>query len=121
MTTEPLTYHDLKQFTGSEEFFRHGINRSVIYTEGAQFLAERAGAYWLLDAIAIPQAHIKALKHEAFQLWRLKVNDDRSAALTCDDGNGKVVYRHDIPYTDFPLQEVQLYYCDGTILLPSEY
>ncbi|MGH9342555.1 MAG: DUF6876 family protein, partial [Terriglobia bacterium] len=44
-----ITKSDLGQFTASEQFFRHGLSKSHIYTEGVQFVAERAGAYWLLD------------------------------------------------------------------------
>jgi hypothetical protein len=52
MTTDHiLTMADLGQFSGSEHFFRHGLSRNHIYTEGAQFVAERAGAYWLLDSV----------------------------------------------------------------------
>ena len=49
------------------------------------------------------------------------MNDDRTAVLTCDDGNGKVVYRKAIEFTDFPLPEIALYFTTNTILLPSEY
>jgi hypothetical protein len=56
---EKLTKADLAQFTGSETWYRHAINRNVLYTDGAQFLAERGGAYWLLDEIAIIQPYNK--------------------------------------------------------------
>jgi hypothetical protein len=42
----------LPHFTGTERWFRHAMNQRVTYTEGAQFVAEKAGAYWLLDEIA---------------------------------------------------------------------
>ncbi len=48
----PLNPEDLSQFTGSTEFYRHAFNRAVIYTEGVQYLADNAGAHWLVDAIA---------------------------------------------------------------------
>jgi hypothetical protein len=32
---QTLSAADLAQFTGSEEFFRHSLNRSVLYSEGA--------------------------------------------------------------------------------------
>ena len=51
MTTKTLTKADLAQFTGTERYYRHGINRKVCYTEGAQHVAEAGGAYWLLDEI----------------------------------------------------------------------
>lgn len=56
-----------------------------------------------------------------FQLWKLTVQADRSARLICEDGNGGVVFSKTIDYTDFPLPEIDLYFTDGVILLPSEY
>jgi hypothetical protein len=80
-----------------------------------------AGAYWLLDEIALAQRHEKTVAGEEFQLWKLKVEPGHTATLTCEDGNGKAVYRKAIAYTDFPLPEVELYFTNKTILLPSEY
>jgi len=54
-------------------------------------------------------------------VWKLSIRDDRTATLTCDDGNGTVVYRQELGYTDFPLPEITLYFTDNVILLPSEY
>lgn len=121
MTTKTLTENALRQFTGSEQWFRHGLNRNILYTEGAQYVAEHGGAYWLLDSIAIAQTHIPAVKAEEFQLWTLKVNADHTAMLTCEDGNCHVVHQERIPFTDFPLEEIKLYYCNNVIHLPSEY
>ncbi len=121
---------DLWQFTSTEHWYRHALVRSVAYTDGAQYVAEHGGAYWLLDVIAIAQEHDKAVKAEPFQVWTLRVQDNRKGTITCDDGNGKVLYRQDLDYTDFPLPEVKLYCCaDGmlgqgierVILVPSEY
>jgi len=50
--------------------------------------AEHGGAHWLLDEIAIIQPYNKAVAAEEFQVWKLAVRPDRSATLTCDDGNG---------------------------------
>jgi hypothetical protein len=94
---------------------------TILYTEGAQFLAERGGAYWLLDEIALAQRFQSEVAAEAFQLWTLTVRDDRSAALTCQNGNGHEVFAKEIPLTDFPLEKISLYYCNSTILLPGEY
>jgi hypothetical protein len=122
MTNEAkLTEADLAQFTGSETWYRHAINRKVLYTEGAQFVAERGGAYWLLDEIAIIQPYNKAVAAEEFQVWKLKVNGDRSATLSCEDGNDNTVYTKTIEYTDFPLDEIALWFANNTIYLPSEH
>ena len=72
--TKKLTAADLLQFTGSEQWYRHGIVRDVLFTDGAKYLADQAGAYWLLDEIALVQRYEKTVAGEEFQLWKLKVN-----------------------------------------------
>ena len=37
--TATLSEDQLRQFTGSENWYRHGINRAVMFTDGAKFLA----------------------------------------------------------------------------------
>jgi hypothetical protein len=116
-----LTKSDLNQFTGSENWYRHGINRNILFTDGAKFVADQAGAYWLLDEIAIIQRHNKRVASEEFQFWKLAVRPDRTATLTCDDGNGTIVFTKEIEYTDFPLDEITLYFTNNVIYLPSEH
>jgi len=120
MTQKTLTKADLSQFTGTEEWYRHGLARNVLYTEGAQHVAESGGAYWLLDEIAFAQS-LREVAAEAFQVWRLKVNPDHSATLACEDGNSKIVFTKEIEFTDFPLDEIAFYFTDNVLMLPSEY
>jgi hypothetical protein len=120
-TTHLLTPSALRQFTGTEQWHRHGLVRTVLFTDGAQYVADTAGAYWLLDEIALAQRFTKRVAAEAFQLWTLRVHPDQTATLTCEDGNGNVVCSKAIAYTDFPLEEITFYFTDNVILLPSEY
>jgi hypothetical protein len=119
--TKKLTAGDLLQFTGTEQWYRHALVPDVLFTDGAKYVADQAGAYWLLDEIALAQRYEKTVAGAAFQLWKLSVNSDRTATLTCEDGNGKTVYRKAIEYTDFPLPKIALYFTNSVILLPSEY
>lgn len=112
--------HELKQFTGSERFFKNPLFRGFVYTEGVQFLAERAGAYWLIDYILSYQ-HDRKIKEQPFQVWVIRVKDDRSATITVEDGNKNPVQRFELEFTDFPLKECSLWFIEGTLLLPSEY
>jgi len=119
--THTLNKADLRQFTGSEHWYRHGLARDVLFTDGAKYVADTAEAYWLLDEVAFAQK-LKRVAAEEFQLWKLKVNPtDHTAGLVCEDGNGKRVFAKRIEYTDFPLEEIALYCINRTILLPSEY
>jgi len=119
--TKAIDKETLRQFTETENWYRHCMARNILYTDGTKYVAETAEAYWLLDEIAFSQM-IKLVACEEFQLWKLKVSlKDQTGKLVCEDGNGNIVFRKRIPYTDFPLEEISFYFIDNTILLPSEY
>lgn len=109
----------LAMHVGSQSFFRHWT-RQLIYTEGVQFLAEQARAYWLIDLVASWRLDPR-IRGEEFVVWRLSVNEDRTATAIADDGNNNELVRQEIEFTDFPLPEITLYLTDHTLLLPSEY
>ena len=116
----PTLLDNLAQFTGTERYYR--INRKCVLTDGAKYLAETAGAYWLMDAAASYLLELGI--DDWFVLVRLVVNDSK-AVLTLEDGNGGIRAQQDIGYIDFPLQEQVLYAnWDGehwVLMLPSEY
>ena len=121
MTKNSKTLLDnLAQFTGTERYYR--INRKCVLTDGAKYLAETAGAYWLMDAAASYLLELGT--DDWFVVVRLVVNND-NALLTLEDGNGGIRARQEIPYTDFPLPEQIIYAAwDGehwVMMLPSEY
>ena len=122
MTETELTTTDLKRFTGSENWYQHALNRNVTFTDGVKYLADKAGAYWLIDVVVSHQ-HNRKVRAEEFQVWKLRLNKTGAGAkVTCEDGNGNVVAVQRIPYTDFPLEEgVDLYFSNNVVLLPSEY
>ena len=116
----------LRQFTGSQTFTRYSpqLFPKVVLTEGAEYLADECGAYWLMDMIS---SYLPGLPAEEY--WAV-------AILTVDDGKGLFTLADDSPatkvyamqavnYTDFPLDEIKLYVSyDGEywfIMLPSEY
>jgi len=116
-----FTEADLRNFTGSEHWYRHGLVRTILFTDGAKYVADHGGAYWLLDEIAFAQKGQKAVAAEEFQVWTLKVNADRTATLSCGDGNDNTVFTKEIPFTDFPANEITLWFANNTIYLPSEH
>ena len=106
---------ELAQFTGTEAYHRLFIfNRKNVTTDGVKFLVDNGECYWLLDAISSHQK--TAMKDEMlrdFQIWKLKVNSDKSAILTCERDTDDVAITQKIPYTDFPLPEITLYFERG--------
>jgi hypothetical protein len=120
--------NNLAQFNGSENFYRHSLNRRVVFTDGAKYVADACDAYWLLDEIVIANMSNYAVRHEEFQVWTLKLYDHGpkaavkslrfEATLACADGNGNIVFSKHIPFTDFLLPKIELWFKNNTIFLP---
>jgi hypothetical protein len=91
------------------------VSRTVLRGPGA------SNGHRLPGEIAFAQKGEKAVAAEEFQVWVLKVKEDRTATLTCGDGNDNTVYTKEIPFTDFPAVEVTLWFANNTIYLPSEH
>ena len=122
MLTKQEILNDLPNFYGTENHYRWSpIFTNFVLTDGAKYLAESADAYWLVDIFA---SHLPSYKDEGFAVLYLKVND-RKATAQIEDGNGKVLKKQKIEYTDFPLDAVVLYCCPQddqfVIMLPSEW
>lgn len=122
MKTPSEIESSLNHFTGSQNWTRWSVLFPYTLTDGAKFVADECGAYWLMDKIASLQLKAK-VRAEEFQTWQLKCAEAGGgrATLLCGDGNDNIVYSEVIDYTDFPLLEMTLWFIDGVILLPSEY
>jgi hypothetical protein len=119
--TARLTETDLNKFTGSENWYKHALNPGVLFTDGAKYVADEGGAYWLLDAIALCQRSEKHVAKKRFQVWKLTVRPDRTATLTCAGSNSKIVYTQQLEFTDFPATEITLWFANNVIYLPNEH
>jgi hypothetical protein len=112
--------NDLSMFTGTENYYLHNIG-NFQYTDGIKYLAEKANCYWLLDIIGSYQQDKKVI-NISFQIWELNVSKINSAQITMKEDDGMpIIIKQKIPYTDFPLREIKLYYIDNILILPSEY
>ena len=116
---------DLAQFTGSENLYRHALNRNFRHTDGVNYLAEKAGAYWLIDLIASHHLSRK-VRAESFQVWTLTLTGQKNPMAVAEcraDTNAPLLARQEIEFTDFPLKAIKLCTVDGrlALMLPNEY
>lgn len=108
---------ELSGFTGTTQYHRNFTG--LLYTDGVAYLAERAECYWLIDLVGSYQADVRNVP---FQLWELRVSEDRSAIATMREDTGQpAVVEQRIEYTDFPLDEFSFYCIQNVMLLKSEY
>lgn len=115
---------NLAQFIGTERYYRTHPN--LLATDGVKYLADEAGAYWLLDLIwsVLPKIN------DDFAVLELHRKEGASEAIvTIHDGRDPqtTYHRQPIPYTDFPLASVKLYLQDAgneaewVVMLIGEY
>ena len=111
----------LAQFTGTEAY--HRTHPGLLATDGAKYLADEAGAYWLLDIIWSVLSKI----YDDFAVLELSVQDNRRAAVRIHDGREPetTYHRQEVAWTDFPLPSTKLYIQQNgrerVVMLPSEY
>lgn len=119
---------ELAQFSGTESYHKFSyLFKNLVLTDGVKYLAEKAGAYWLMDIIGSYQ--YKCRKDEMlrdFQLWTLKKTEGNEAIVICERDTNNVAFKQEIPHTDFPLDTIKLYVMPSSattyvIMLPNEY
>lgn len=109
---------ELSQFTGTTKYRRSTFGRLNV-TDGVHYLREKAKCYWLIDIIESYQPELKGVD---FQIWGIKVNNDKTAMVYCkEDSDKEPIVTQKLEYTDFPLDYFELYCIDNVVLLKSEY
>ena len=111
----------LEGFYGTQEWYRHGLVKRLLYTEGVRFFAEQggqAGAYWFVDVVATE--FLPLLRQEPFLSIKLSVAD-RQAVIRVGDGNGRLLKEKTIEYTDMQSGDWPFYLTDDVLMLPGEY
>jgi len=112
---------ELSQFIGTEQWYRHSLNRVLLFTDGVRYFAENGGdcgAYWLLDVIATE--YWPLLKNQPFMVIKITVKDS-AAMIEVTDGNHHVLKNRAIDFTDLKEGLWTFYLTDNVLLLPSEY
>lgn len=111
---------NLGQFTGTEQYYKHFTG--LKYTDGIKYFADKTNAYWFIDIIASYQVMLTVDADFPFQIWTLRVFKDKTAVVIMkEDTNEEPHVSQEIEYTDFPLDEIEVYCINGVILLKSEY
>lgn len=127
MKTKQEILDALPNFYGTEAYHHWSpLFRNFVLTDGAKFIADECGAYWLMDVIA---SHFHSYKDEEFVVAKfMSIVGGWELVLT--DGNDHILTSQRIEFSDFPLDEITLYVVPEemeigrplrVILLTSEY
>jgi hypothetical protein len=117
----------LAHCNGTDTLHTYGLFRKQI-SDGVKYVADKLGAYWLLDVVFSHQLNFKAVRAaNGFQVWKILLNKTGNGCkVTMDDGGQndnetKVLITQRIPFTDFPRGvELVMYYEGGVLMLKEE-
>jgi len=110
----------IRQSHGTDAYHRFSpIPDYPIITDGVLAVAETADCFWLLDIIGSYQGNAEL--GNVCQVWTLDVNHENGSAIVRGYNDETLIITQDIPYTDFPLDELKLYLMNGVIFLLSEH
>ena len=110
---------EMQQYRGTERYQKLSLT-PLLATDGVRMVAEKAEAFWLIDAIGSYQTdhEVKAL---AIQFWTLNVKGSQAVLFCVEDCGMPRIIEQEIKYTDFPEGDWKFYVQQGVIMLPDEY
>ena len=115
----------LQHFHGTEMFYQIPLLRTR-FTDGLKYLANAADCFWLItDTSVIAKSLMNRSEFITIDFKRL--SEDKQditgyeAEIIYTDGNDNILEKHGYRATDFPLDELRLFFVNDTLMLPSEY
>lgn len=111
----------LKQFFGCSESERTEAYPTMAMSQGVAWLCEETDCHWLMDCIYSYQT-LPQVARESFQVIDIHVDIEKhTGRVDVGDGNENIIFTQKIPYTDFPLAKIRLYFANGVVYLPREH
>lgn len=115
----------LQHFHGTEMFYQIPLLRTR-FTDGLKYLANVADCFWLItDISVIAKSLINRSEFITIDFKRLSEEKQDftgyEAEIIYTDGNDNILEKHGYRATDFPLDELRLFFVNDTLMLPSEY
>ena len=106
----------IDQFYGTTQYYNVMGTR---VTDGIKYLMDNGYGWMVTDAVAVLRAEPKVMGEE-FVSIKLKRNATGGCVIRYEDGNEKLLYQQKYDYTDAKV-DVQMFYENGVLLLPSEH
>ena len=116
---------NLKRFGGTNFFYEIPMIRTR-FTDGLKYLAKVAECFWLItDTSVIAKSLTNRSRFITIDFKRLSEEKQDflgyEAEIVYSDGDGNIFETHRYNDTEFPLDELRLYFVNDTLMLTSEY
>tara|TARA_R110002167_G_scaffold42508_2_gene129078 strand:+ start:261 stop:641 length:381 start_codon:yes stop_codon:yes gene_type:complete len=116
---------NLQTFSGTNFFYQIPLLKTR-FTDGLKYLSEVAECFWLItDTSVIAKSLMNRSEFVTIDFKRLSEEKQDftgyEAEIIYTDGNDNILEKHSYRVTDFPLDELRLFFVNNTLMLPSEY
>lgn len=113
---EKRSYYDPNMY-GTEQYWLHPIYKQAMkYTDSVRYFMKTKSAFWTLDVCA---SYLPKLKKKEFVTFIFDVTDS-ACEFRAENGNGKVLVKQEIPYTDLDVN-VKFFFTNNVLMFPSDY
>ena len=124
-TKDKTLQENLQQFCGAEQFFQLPLIKTR-FTDGVHYLATEANCFWLITDASVFAKSLREKSHFITIDFKRLSEAERNqkgceAIISYGDGNENILETHRYGVTDFPLDELRLYFVNNTLMLPWEY
>jgi hypothetical protein len=113
----------LKEYTCTDHYHKT-MMPNFFATDGVVAASEEFKCYWFIDVILSYQFR-KVIRSQSLQVWKIQRLHKNKFIATCfgADFRGEEIclIKQEIPFSDFPHDNLTYWLRDGVILLPSEY
>ena len=115
----------LQHFHGTEMFYSIPLLKTR-FTDGLKYLANVADCFWLItDTSVIAKSLMNRSEFITIDFKKLsaeeRLNKGFDAIITYSDGNNTILEKQGYRATDFPLDELRLFFVNNSLMLPNEY
>ncbi|WP_421810717.1 DUF6876 family protein [Flagellimonas sp.] len=116
---------NLQHFNGTEMFYQIPLIQTR-FTDGLKYLANVAKCFWLItDTSVVAKSLMNRSSFVTVDFKKLSEEQQDFTGYECEivysDGDDNVLERQRYHATDFPLDELRLFFVNNTLMLPSEY
>ena len=114
-----LELNEIDMFSGTERYHKLTPFTKTVGTDGIAYIMNNGYAWFVTDVIIALETK-GIVNNEPFLSIKLKVTKNKTATVTVDDGNGKIVYKQKYTYTDAK-KDLTLFLADEVLMLSKEY
>ena len=115
----------IQHFNGSLVLYQIPIIGTK-FTDGIKYLAEAGECFWLVTDTSVIAKSLRDKSRFISIDFKKFTQEEKNimgyeAKIDYSDGNGLIFETQKYHLTDFPLDEIRLFFVDDTLMLPSEY